>query len=616
MERMQNVLIDTAMVSVKALACSSVNSGVFETSSRNLSAENEPAALSSCWAAEPLTSGDFLTEVWAPVQEGMVAAVSLEHLVETFGWLLQGFSFGALLYFYLLVAGVHSQDFPSPFPALPHLLSYLLSALHPTLQLLSSSLHQPSSLFELFFRSPPSLHHLSHLRAWRCLGSKPARRQVQARGNANAESSSVFSSKLRLGCLPLQSKAWKGQLQIRICSTNCSSNGKHAKDIKWWSGNSSIPLDDPDRGKSLAAQATPTWTSFRCFDTLEFSHSFNRITWNDPLFQLWLSLTVGGISGLPGLRLFGLSLSHPYCDLPSSLNSNGGNDDHHGIRHDLPSSSSSSPLATAIMAIRVIRRTAAIACSVDTTRCSAGRFFSFSTSLISTAMVPYHAAQSRPGLVPQWTVVCSRRPLETSLLKTNQQTLVLLSGRTVDLRWLPNRGLGSSSGAYVGSGVVGTPGRDFGVATLGLFYTFSTCCWGPLSRLSLTSSTFQSPIGSSPNAAASVLILASACRISSAPCSSSSFVALLLCIIPVISEPGGAWAQSLLVGRCRQGATLMQKTPQCFPPIWDSGAFPYDQKLERCSCRAGYVQLQLKWNTCKRHQMVKWQFINSRYNIL
>jgi hypothetical protein len=34
MERMQNVLIDTAMVSVKALACSSVNSGVFETSSR------------------------------------------------------------------------------------------------------------------------------------------------------------------------------------------------------------------------------------------------------------------------------------------------------------------------------------------------------------------------------------------------------------------------------------------------------------------------------------------------------------------------------------------------------------------------------------------------------
>ena len=264
MERMQNVLIDTAMVSVKALACSSVNSGVFETSSRNLSAENEPAALSSCWAAEPLTSGDFLTEVWAPVQEGMVAAVSLEHLVETFGWLLQGFSFGALLYFYLLVAGVHSQDFPSPFPALPHLLSYLLSALHPTLQLLSSSLHQPSSLFELFFRSPPSLHHLSHLRAWRCLGSKPARRQVQARGNANAESSSVFSSKLRLGCLPLQSKAWKGQLQIRICSTNCSSNGKHAKDIKWWSGNSSIPLDDPDRGKSLRglrSAALTHWSS-------------------------------------------------------------------------------------------------------------------------------------------------------------------------------------------------------------------------------------------------------------------------------------------------------------------------------------------------------------------
>jgi hypothetical protein len=32
-----------------------------------------------------LTSGDFLTEGWAPVQEGMLAAVSLEHLVETLG---------------------------------------------------------------------------------------------------------------------------------------------------------------------------------------------------------------------------------------------------------------------------------------------------------------------------------------------------------------------------------------------------------------------------------------------------------------------------------------------------------------------------------------------------
>ena len=79
--------------------------------------------------------------------------------------------------------------------------------------------------------------------------------------------------------------------------------------------------------------------------------------------------------------------------------------------------------------------------------------------------------------------------------------------------------------------------------------------------------------------------------ISPAPCSSSSFVALLLCIISVISEPGGAWAQSLLVGRCRQGATLMQKAPQCFPPSCDWGAFPFNRKLERGSCRSGYVQL-------------------------
>jgi hypothetical protein len=35
----------------------------------------------------------------------------------------------------------------------------------------------------------------------------------------------------------------------------------------------------------------------------------------------------------------------------------------------------------------------------------------------------------------------------------------------------------------------------------------------------------------------------------------------------------------------------MQKAPQCFPPSCDWGAFPFNRKLERGSCRSGYVQL-------------------------
>ena len=53
--------------SFKVLACSSVNSGV-ATSSRSRSDRADPAAFSSCWTTELLTSGDFLAVlVWSCV---------------------------------------------------------------------------------------------------------------------------------------------------------------------------------------------------------------------------------------------------------------------------------------------------------------------------------------------------------------------------------------------------------------------------------------------------------------------------------------------------------------------------------------------------------------------
>ena len=242
MERMPTVLIGTAMVPYHATHSRSwlvpqwtvvLQRPLEVDQTEPIQQPSHPAELQSSWPREiswqcwsEVVFADL--QVSPPTKEDVVAVVCLGHLVLILGWLLLGYSLGALLHTFPLV-GVHLQDSPLLVLASLHLLLHLLLVPHPTLPLLSSSLHQPAEFLQLL--------------AWARLllpSSSASSQSQEVVGLITC--SSAGAGKVRNAtapqCFPSSrelSNAWKGQLQIRICS-NAAQMENMQKDIKWWSG--------------------------------------------------------------------------------------------------------------------------------------------------------------------------------------------------------------------------------------------------------------------------------------------------------------------------------------------------------------------------------------------